>query len=1032
MNWDANQQTAVIGMAGGNVDLALGMELLFPRRVRNSTGSTMAKGTVVYINGVSGNTPTVDRAIATNDMSSAFTLGMTAESIANGATGWVATFGELTGIDLSAYTGGDTLYLSGVSAGLFTNVPQSAPIHYVRVGTVVKATTDGALVVNVINGYELNELHNVVIASLASGQILMSNASNYWYNVNPGFIPTASYPSLGSLAVLNSLSYYALDSRLSLGSLAVQNNLSYYALDSRLSLGSLAVQDTVNYYNLVSYPSLGSLAVLNTLSYYALDSRLSLGSLAVQDTVNFYNLVSYPSLGSLSVLNSLSYYALDSRLSLGSLAVQNVVNYNNLVSLPSLNGDYLRLDLTNTPLTGNTLNFNGSANKAVNIDRTTLTAGKNLSITAGGALLGGTDLAGGNLNLSSGIATGDRGSDITFLTATGGTSGTTDRTPTQKMVIKDSGKVGIGETNPVYPLTVNGVIYSNDQIQAGGQIFGNDISSSTTITAGTDITAGGNISATGTVTGSNLSGTNTGDQFMPVYGDGSDGFVNFNGSNTFTFATYDGGSTTYTLTRDVFAYTVDVGLGVILITAGYRIFSQTYISNYGLIHNKGANGSGTTGGAGGLGGFFKAGGNGATGLLAASAGANGTAQTTPTANTLVGGIGGKGGQGRQSTTTFTGGMITSANVTVPADADGGNKVQSNYINYLTRYVVGATNWQMTPSIGGGSGAKSTTGTTATSGGGGGGGGIVFLASPIIEGSGPISANGGNGGNAAGTGGNFGGGGGGGGGIVCYIARDTTNLTQTPTATGGTGGTSVIGTNGTLPVATANGTTTTATQTMTITPTVPLTKGNLYFVTFHLQKTGGIGGSGINSMSGFGMSWTNLNTRVEFNSIASPTRVIETWYGYYTGTEPDIIDDETITVNLSDLNTTARAIIDEIQNTDASNLINPVTANTATNSVDSALTLTVTLPNALSTGNLVYSVFAHTVVTGLAAGAGAVLVNNQTTAPNLSSQVSQSQATTQTHTTTNGAIAGLSVEITKSSAGKNGSNGWDGKVVRIYG
>ncbi len=30
---------------------------------------------------------------------------------------------------------------------LFTNVPQSAPIHYVRVGTVVKATTDGALVI---------------------------------------------------------------------------------------------------------------------------------------------------------------------------------------------------------------------------------------------------------------------------------------------------------------------------------------------------------------------------------------------------------------------------------------------------------------------------------------------------------------------------------------------------------------------------------------------------------------------------------------------------------------------------------------------------------------------------------------------------------------------------------------------------------------------------------------------------------------------------------------------------------------------
>jgi len=207
MNWDANQQTVVIGMAGGNVDLALGMEQLFPRRVRNSTGSTMAKGTVVYINGVSGNTPTVERAIATSDMSSAFTLGMTAESIGNGATGWVTTFGELTGLDLSTYTGGDTLYLSSATAGAFTNQVQLAPNHYIRVGTVVKATTDGALVVNVINGYELNELHNVVISSLASGQIIMSGASNLFYNRS---LTSVLPPSVSALASLTDVSFTSL------------------------------------------------------------------------------------------------------------------------------------------------------------------------------------------------------------------------------------------------------------------------------------------------------------------------------------------------------------------------------------------------------------------------------------------------------------------------------------------------------------------------------------------------------------------------------------------------------------------------------------------------------------------------------------------------------------------------------------------------------------------------------------------------------------------------------------------------------
>lgn len=236
MNWSSDFGTTVLGLAGGTVDVALGMETMFPKRVRNSTGSAMAKGTVVYINGVSGNTPTIARAIATSDMTSAYTIGMTSENINDGATGWLTTFGEITGLNLSSYTGGDTLYLSAVSAGLFTNQRVYAPSHYVRVGTVVKATTDGSLIVNVINGFETNELHDVSITSLASGHILQSNGS-LWQN-------------------------RSLASALSI-----------------LSLGSLAVQNSVNFFNLVSYPSLGSLSIKNSLAVADL-SNVTLSSLA--------------------------------------------------------------------------------------------------------------------------------------------------------------------------------------------------------------------------------------------------------------------------------------------------------------------------------------------------------------------------------------------------------------------------------------------------------------------------------------------------------------------------------------------------------------------------------------------------------------------------------------------------------------------------------------------------------------------------------------------------------------------------------
>lgn len=500
MNWDTVNQTVVIGMAGGNVDVALGMEQVFPKRVLNSTGSTMPKGTVVYINGVSGNDPTVARAIATKDMSSAFTLGMTSENIAAGQKGWVTTFGEIAGLNLSAYTGGDTLYLSGVSAGLFTNVPQLAPYHYVRVGTVVKATPDGSLVVNVINGYELDEIHNVAISSLASGQILQSGASNLWYNVNPAFIPTSSYPSLGSLAQLNELSYNALVSKPSLGSLAPLNELSYFALVSKPSLGSLAPKNSLDYSELTGTPSLGSLAQRNTLSYTELTNLPSLGSLAEQNSVNFFNLVSYPSLGSLSKLNSLSYYALDSRLSLGSLAVQNNLSYFSLDSRLSLGSLALVSDVVSPlVLSGATLSISQAS--IVHSNLGALTTGDDhtqyalLAGRSGGQTLYGGTAASNNIIIRS-TSNGTKGNVVLGDNSDTITIGTATPNSLTKTTINGTAPVGGNYNNIFAQLTVS---------SAGAYLTGQTNKVSSTHTTGTttsiqglfnyvDNTSAGNIS----------------------------------------------------------------------------------------------------------------------------------------------------------------------------------------------------------------------------------------------------------------------------------------------------------------------------------------------------------------------------------------------------------------------------------------------------------------------------------------------------------------------------------------------------------
>lgn len=113
-----------------------------------------------------------------------------------------------------------------------------------------------------------------------------------------------------------------------------------------------------------------------------------------------------------------------------------------------------------------TLNGGGSA-RTIGAGRNGgSSAGAALTLLAGGAGASGTDLAGGTLNLSAGISTGSGSSSIQFQTATPGASGTTDNTPSTKMVIAGNGYVGIGTSSPMGRLDVttsstdvNGGIY---------------------------------------------------------------------------------------------------------------------------------------------------------------------------------------------------------------------------------------------------------------------------------------------------------------------------------------------------------------------------------------------------------------------------------------------------------------------------------------------------------------------------------------------------------------------------------------------
>jgi len=179
--WDSTQQTLTVGL---NANIAADVGQTLYAYATNDEAVTINKGQPVYMYSAQGDRVSVKLAYNTGDATSAKTLGVCAENIAAGQAGMILCQGVQDGLDLSAYSPGDTLYV-GATAGTLTNVKPYAPNHLVYVGVVERANAgNGRLYVRVQNGYELEELHNVSAQSPSNGQVLIYNASTSLWEKN--------------------------------------------------------------------------------------------------------------------------------------------------------------------------------------------------------------------------------------------------------------------------------------------------------------------------------------------------------------------------------------------------------------------------------------------------------------------------------------------------------------------------------------------------------------------------------------------------------------------------------------------------------------------------------------------------------------------------------------------------------------------------------------------------------------------------------------------------------------------------------
>lgn len=173
--------------------------------VRNETGSTITKGSVVYINGAGGNKATVALAQANSEATSSHTYGLVQSDIANSNNGTIVISGIISGLNTDGFTAGTMLYLSPTTAGGMTSTKPSAPNHMVSIGVVAyQHANQGTIQLAIRNGFEVEELHNAAISSVANNDLFVyETATSLWKNKSAstvGLAPLASPTFTGTPA----------------------------------------------------------------------------------------------------------------------------------------------------------------------------------------------------------------------------------------------------------------------------------------------------------------------------------------------------------------------------------------------------------------------------------------------------------------------------------------------------------------------------------------------------------------------------------------------------------------------------------------------------------------------------------------------------------------------------------------------------------------------------------------------------------------------------------------------------------------
>lgn len=452
---------------------------------RNTTGTTLTKGTVVYINGVSGNTPLFARAIASADSTSAQTLGVVEFDIPNNSNGVVVLVGAVNNLDTSSYTEGVQLYLSGTVAGAFTSSKILAPTHLVYVGIVTRAhPTLGVIEVKIQNGYELDEIHDVQISSPADKHILYyDNATTLWKHSSVtsvlGFTPynatnPSNYIALTALSASAPLSYNNTTGAFSIaqangstnGFLSSSDWTTFNNKQNALTLGN--VSEVIS--NVLMFPDGGTNKTIGNLTIQVVQASASTnGFLSSANWTTFNNKQNAITLTTTGTSGAATLSGATLNIPQYQTALTNPVtgtgttNYVTKWTSSSAVGNSIIFDNgTHVGIGTTTPNFTSSYGRSLSILAGTGYAG--IEIFGASATGGGQLDFGGNTTRFASISGEYESSNNGYLNIRTLRAGSM----TNAVRISANGNVGIGTTSPAVALEVNGRIRISSSFSSSG------------------------------------------------------------------------------------------------------------------------------------------------------------------------------------------------------------------------------------------------------------------------------------------------------------------------------------------------------------------------------------------------------------------------------------------------------------------------------------------------------------------------------------------------------------------------------------